>query len=169
MYFKQPPNPFLFHMGTILVSEQYRYFKKFIQKGDPTVNELAIATVPVQDWEQPLEPEKALRQGTVFSSLYKPFYIEEQMSPAQTIPASDCESLLNAIQQISFMVVDITLYLDTHPKDQEALKAREENRLKRKELLQKFAAQYYPLTPDCEGLWSDGPIPWEGVCEDVVL
>lgn len=128
------------------------------------MNEIAIASVPIQEWEQPYEPEKALQQGTVFSCLYKPFFAEEQMSNKEAMPKSECEALLNTIQQISFALVDITLYLDTHPDDQEALKFREDNRLRRKELLQKFAAQYYPLTPDCEGLWSDGPIPWEGVC-----
>lgn len=36
---------------------------------------LAIATIPMQPWETPYEPEKALKQGTIFPSLDLPFYI----------------------------------------------------------------------------------------------
>lgn len=35
---------------------------------------LAIATVPMQPWETPYEPEKALKQGTIFPCLDKPFF-----------------------------------------------------------------------------------------------
>lgn len=133
------------------------------QKGVLFVNEIAIASVPIQPWEQPYETTQALYQGTIFPCLYKPFFIVEQMSQTETLPQGDCESLLLDIQKISFSLVDITLYLDTHPDDQEALTLRNNYRMKRKELLQEFASNYYPLTPDCEGLWSDGPMPWEAV------
>lgn len=36
---------------------------------------LAIATVPVQPWETPYDPQKALKQGTIFPSLDLPFYV----------------------------------------------------------------------------------------------
>lgn len=36
---------------------------------------LAIATVPMQPWETPYEPEKSLKQGTIFPSLDKPFFV----------------------------------------------------------------------------------------------
>lgn len=134
------------------------------QKGVLFVNELAIASIPIQSWEQPYETTEALYQGTIFPSLYKPFFIVEHLKQPETPPQSDCEALLFEIQKISFALVDITLYLDTHKDDQEALTLRNTYRTKRKELLQDFASKYYPLTPDCEGLWSDGPIPWEGVC-----
>lgn len=35
---------------------------------------LAIATIPMQPWETPYEPEKALKQGTIFPCLDKPFF-----------------------------------------------------------------------------------------------
>ena len=37
--------------------------------------QLAIATVPIQPWETPYDPETALKQGTVFPGLDKPFYV----------------------------------------------------------------------------------------------
>lgn len=128
------------------------------------MNEIAIASVPIQPWEQPYEPSQALLQGTIFPSLYKPFFAADNLNPPQGEQKSECEALLCEIMKISFTLTDLTLYLDTHPDDTQALTCRNESRLKRKELLQEFAKKYYPLTQDCEGLWSDGPIPWEGVC-----
>lgn len=36
---------------------------------------LAIATVPMQPWEQPYEPAAALQHGTIFPCLDLPFYV----------------------------------------------------------------------------------------------
>ncbi|MDF2886502.1 MAG: hypothetical protein K0R23_887 [Lacrimispora sp.] len=36
---------------------------------------LAIATVPMQPWEQPYDPKTALKNGTIFPSLNLPFYV----------------------------------------------------------------------------------------------
>lgn len=133
-------------------------------KGVITVNEIAIASVPMQPWEQPFETAEGFRLGTIFPCLRKPFYVEEQMQEPQAMPKSECEQMLQAIQQASFALIDITLYLDTHPGDQDALAYQKDARNTRKELMREFASKYYPLTLDCEGCWSDGPIPWEGGC-----
>lgn len=36
---------------------------------------LAIITVPMQPWEEPDDPCKALKTGTIFPSLDLPFYV----------------------------------------------------------------------------------------------
>lgn len=36
---------------------------------------LAIATVPMQPWEEPYSPEVGLKHGTIFPCLNLPFYI----------------------------------------------------------------------------------------------
>lgn len=36
---------------------------------------LAIATVPMQPWETPYEPARALQRGTMFPSLDLPFFV----------------------------------------------------------------------------------------------
>ena len=33
-----------------------------------------MATIPLQDWEEPLSPEEALKKGTVFPCLVMPFF-----------------------------------------------------------------------------------------------
>ena len=56
----------------------------------------------------------------------------------------DRMQLMKEIGEASFMVNDLTLYLDTHPTDQEALKAFSEASKKRRELMEICApdAQY---------------------------
>ncbi len=125
------------------------------------MNSIAITSIPIQPWEQPLDAEKGLRQGTIFPSLYKPFYIVEQMSSPKTMPKDEWENQLCIIQEISFAITDLLLFLDTHPDSQEALNKLNEYRLQRKDLLYQFASNYFPLTQDCEGLWSEGPVPWD--------
>ncbi len=36
---------------------------------------LAMTTVPIQPWEEPYDPCKALQTGTIFQSLDLPFYV----------------------------------------------------------------------------------------------
>ncbi len=74
------------------------------------------------------------------------------------------ECLLSKINAISFFLDDLVLYLDTHPNQQEAIALRKQVIEERKRLLKEFDQNNYPLTKDCEGLWTEGPMPWEGAC-----
>lgn len=125
------------------------------------MNEIAIASVPLQQWETPLPPEKSLCSGTIFKGLQLPFFIEEQMPKKECAPKDEQERLLNEIQQISFFLTDLTLYIDMHPDEQEALTLHSQAQETRKTLLNRFAVEYYPLTCDCPGCHTAGPIPWD--------
>lgn len=80
--------------------------------------------------------------------------------------------LMNQINQVSFMVNDIQLYLDTHPCDAEALEAFRKYSQLRNQALREYARQYGPLTIDtaaesCTDRWNwiNEPWPWqEGGC-----
>ena len=81
------------------------------------------------------------------------------------------EQLMNTINEVSFAVDDIKLYLDTHPDDEKALVFFKEKCMIRNEALKAYAAQYGPLTIDtgddtCSRQWDwvMQPWPWEGVC-----
>lgn len=95
---------------------------------------------------------------------------------------SDRQALLQRINEASFAVVDITLYLDTHPTDMEALQFFKKVMKERKIALEEFEAKYEPLMVDCVNpkennktgfasdypgqehwTWADGPIPWDNV------
>ncbi len=75
--------------------------------------------------------------------------------------------LLHWINMVSFAVVDIPLYLDTHPKDEEALKYFNHYIDLRRCAMRAYAEKYGPLTIDSANpgdfwTWSAQPLPWEG-------
>lgn len=93
----------------------------------------------------------------------------------------DRHQLLQKINEVSFAVNDLNLYLDTHPTDEKALSLFEKHSQERKALLQEYEKQFEPLTVDCVSVgshshsedhckypgqlhfrWVDGPAPWEG-------
>lgn len=88
--------------------------------------------------------------------------------------------MLQKINEISFTVNDLTLYLDTHPADENALTAFSRAANERKNLLEAYAKEFEPLTMNCvcpdtnnqtgshtsypgkkHFTWVDGPIPWD--------
>lgn len=75
--------------------------------------------------------------------------------------------LFQWINMVSFAVNDITLYLDTHPCDQEAIAYFNHFCEIRNQALQEYSSCYGPLTidtamPDQKWLWSMQSMPWEG-------
>lgn len=91
------------------------------------------------------------------------------------------QTLLKKISEISFCLNDLTLFLDTHPTDKQAMELFETYQNERAALLNNYAEQFEPLTFDCVDLqlktsadavtnypdkqhftWVDGPAPWEG-------
>ena len=83
--------------------------------------------------------------------------------------AMNQEQLLTYITQVSFVVSDMLLYLDTHPTDREALAYCEDHIAMRNKALKEYAALYGPLTIDTADdassecwEWVNTPWPWEG-------
>ncbi len=80
--------------------------------------------------------------------------------------------LLTKINVASFAVNDVTLFLDTHPEDAEALAYFHEYSRMRNEAMMEYAKYYGPLTIDttmesCTDRWNwiNEPWPWqEGGC-----
>ncbi len=78
------------------------------------------------------------------------------------------EMLLKKINEVSFAVNDIALFLDTHPDCQEALEFYRKYVTERNEALAEYARLYGPLTIDtaddnCSRSWEwiQQPFPWE--------
>ena len=79
------------------------------------------------------------------------------------------QQLYSYINRVSFAVNDITLYLDTHPKDEAALSYFIQYEDLRRTALKTYAEHFGPLTldttnPDCNWSWGEQPLPWEGGC-----
>lgn len=79
--------------------------------------------------------------------------------------------LLKEINECSFAVNDMLLYLDTHPCDEAALAYFMEHKQRRVDALKEYAKYYGPLTIDTADdeasrsfAWAETPWPWEGGC-----
>lgn len=81
------------------------------------------------------------------------------------------EQLLSWIDQINFMLVEIGLFLDTHPYDREAIEHFNHYQTLRTKATKMYEDQYGPLflqTGQSSGeqwKWATQPWPWEGGCK----
>lgn len=77
------------------------------------------------------------------------------------------DSDLKTIQAIDFTLVELTLYLDTHPNDLEALKQFNSTAQKSAELHDAFEQRFGPLRQFGQSLsaypwqWTKTPWPWQ--------
>lgn len=74
--------------------------------------------------------------------------------------------LLKHISQVSFALTDTSLFLDTHPCDQDALDYYQIVKKQRQEALEEYSKKYGPLQVDrveCDKYWTwvESPWPWE--------
>lgn len=146
---------------------------------------LAIASVPVQSFGELYDDKKALCAGTVFKELDLPFFAADGQISAggeksalfgkkKTPEQEEREELMTKIAQVSFILDDLTLYLDTHGSEEQAESLYEQKLAERETLKKQFAEKFYPLTRDCipycgkkedsRFCWQMGPMPWEGAC-----
>ena len=77
------------------------------------------------------------------------------------------EALMRQIDQASFAMDDVLLYLDTHPTDQEALNYYHHAAGLRREAMEAWQTQYGPLLVDSiknmdRWTWMTEKWPWEG-------
>lgn len=76
-------------------------------------------------------------------------------------------ALLRQIMEIGFTVVELNLFLDTHPNCEAALRDFREVSARYRQLTEDYQKQYAPLYPysqyNAEGYWrwTESPWPWE--------
>ena len=78
------------------------------------------------------------------------------------------KELLQSINQVSFAIDDLLLFLATHPREKRALEYFSDLSARRNELLKKYAELHGPLTVDTANdsclrswQWMEQPFPWE--------
>ena len=74
------------------------------------------------------------------------------------------EEMIMRIRALDFAIVELGLYLDTHPEDQRALCLHREYARQVKDLKDKYQKMYGPLTifyPCNKWRWLEEPWPWE--------
>lgn len=113
---------------------------------------------------------KALQKGTlwpVFMTIMK-ILIKRAVTTdvTQSLPEEYYELLLE-LQELDFVLVELTLYLDTHPDDTAAINQFNDFSYKRRVLKQKMEEKYGPLQQfgnsysNAPWEWSKGPWPWQ--------
>ena len=95
----------------------------------------------------------------------------EEVLPTMELPEHkecprDCkrEEMAMKIRELDFALVELGLYLDTHPEDRRALCLHNNYARQVKELKDKYQKVYGPLTMDypCnKWRWLEQPWPWE--------
>lgn len=78
------------------------------------------------------------------------------------------EEMLEQLKCYRFSIIELGLYLDTHPDDEKALCLHNSYAKKFKMLEDQYQRIYGPLSimyPCKKWRWLEGPWPWEGGCE----
>lgn len=83
---------------------------------------------------------------------------------------SECSraDMLNTIKSLNFAVIELGLYLNTHPNDQRAICLHREYTRQLRDLKDKYQKVYGPLSiyyPCNKWRWLEEPWPWEGGVE----
>ncbi|MEK8126810.1 spore coat protein CotJB [Paenibacillus filicis] len=74
---------------------------------------------------------------------------------------------LKELQAVDFVIVELTLYLDTHPDDQQALEQYNRFVHHRMQIAQQFQVEFGPLTSfgysfsQAPWQWKEAPWPWQ--------
>lgn len=111
-----------------------------------------------------LDPTEGFIKGNLFTNLYDPY---KNYKPAELNPKNEREALLYQVMQYKFALIELNLYLDTHPNDKEMIKLYNKYLKTEKQMCDKYESMYGPLTVDSNYLdkntwvWDNSPWPWE--------
>ena len=85
--------------------------------------------------------------------------------------SNEQEKLLHDIGILGFIVIELTLYLDTHPTDRNAMEYLNHYNRMSNQAKKEYSKKFGPLTvaladtSDCNDWnWATLPMPWEGGC-----
>ena len=105
-----------------------------------TNKHLAIASVPIQEWNTVYDEEQAFKAGTIFPELNKPFFVTalNETSSLDGKQLDGEQAMLLQIQKTSFVCDDLRLFLDTHPEDKQALALLKDTLKRKTSLMREF-------------------------------
>lgn len=103
--------------------------------------------------------ERALEQGTLFTDLNLPFHLKVN-------PGRVADTPLNQLRALDFVILELGLYLDTHPYDAEAFALFQEYVNMERSARAAYVEQHGPLVQsdaamDGSFTWGNGPWPWQ--------
>ena len=126
----------------------------------PECAPLAVPYVPYQQTgSQMYGQNDALNNGTLFPGLDLPFHLKKDASNVVCTPLAE-------LQALEFVLVELALYLDTHPDDAEAFALYQQYADMERQARSAYEAVNGPLTlaaaaqGDSWSAWLKGPWPW---------
>ena len=125
----------------------------------PACAGLAVPYVPFQqECPQKYGQSEALSNGTLFPGLNLPFHLKVEGSSLPSTPLAE-------LQALEFVVLELALYLDTHPEDAEAFTLFRQYAAMEKAAKAAYESKFGPLTKSaaasCEKYrWLQDPWPW---------
>ena len=125
----------------------------------PACAGLAVSYVPMQQRNaKRYDQSDALSNGTLFPGLNLPFHLK---TAGSNLPDSDP---LTEVQALEFVVLELGLYLDTHPDDTEAFTLFRQYTAMEKAARSAYESKYGPLyrmaDTDSRMRWLEGSWPW---------
>lgn len=79
------------------------------------------------------------------------------------------QKLMQSIASYDFVIVELNLYLDTHPNDAQAKRRLSDSEHKSRELRKEYESKYGPIifrdSPENRMKWIKNPWPWD-LCEE---
>ena len=109
-------------------------------------------------------PYEGFIRGNLFPNLYDGY---KDYKPFQINPMNEQAEMLTNIDSLGFATIDLDLYLDINPNDQNAIGLFNQYRKEKEELIKNYELKYGPLLLNSEALnsvpwmWNDRPWPWE--------
>lgn len=125
----------------------------------PSCAGMAVPYVPFQqDNPQKYTQTEALSNGTLFPGLNLPFHLKVDGSSLPSTPLAE-------LQALEFVVLELGIYLDTHPDDAEAFTMFKQYAAMEKAAKAAYEAKYGPLTKSSAASgetyrWLQDPWPW---------
>lgn len=109
-------------------------------------------------------PYEGFIRGNLFPNLYDGY---KDYKPFQINPMNEQAEMLTNIDSLGFATIDLDLYLDINPNDQNAIGLFNQYRKEKEKLIKNYELKYGPLLLNSEALnsipwmWNDRPWPWE--------
>lgn len=113
---------------------------------------------------QVLDPTEGWIRGNLFKNLYDPY---KNYKPGNVEAGNEKEALLYQVMQYKFALIELNLYLDSYPNNQELIKLYNKYLKIEKQMCDKYESKYGPLTLNSDYLnkntwvWKNSPWPWE--------
>lgn len=108
------------------------------------------------------EPYQGFIRGNMFQNLYSQYGKIYDVKPL-----NEQAEMLTYIDSLDFSCIDLGLYLDVFPENQQIIKLYNQLRQEKKKIIQQYEESYGPLTLNSNTLntmpwaWIICPWPWE--------